>query len=120
MSVKIFKAEVDAGLENLIQSNASVAYSSLATPHAPNDVEEEKAKLIAFSSNADANPDQFDLYYLNTVLVSTGWNKNDDVFDLQEVWGARKTPEDKQFNFMHDESDIIGHITGNKVVTKTV
>ena len=116
MSVKIFKAEVDAGLENLIQSNASVAYSSLATPHAPNDVEEEKAKLIAFSSNADANPDQFDLYYLNTVLVSTGWNKNDDVFDLQEVWGARKTPEDKQFNFMHDESDIIGHITGNKVV----
>ena len=116
MSVKIFKAEVDAGLENLIQSNASVAYSSLAAPHAPNDVEEEKAKLLAFSSDAGANPDQFDLYYLNTVLVSTGWNKNDDVFDLQEVWGARKTPEDKQFNFMHDESDIIGHITGNKVV----
>ena len=116
MTVQVFKAEVDAGLENLIHSNASVAYSSLAAPYAPNDVEEEKAKLLAFSSDAGANPDQFDLYYLNTVLVSTGWNKNDDVFDLQEVWGARKTPEDKQFNFMHDESDIIGHITGNKVV----
>lgn len=80
MTVQVFKAEVDAGLENLIHSNASVAYSSLAAPYAPNDVEEEKAKLLAFSSDAGANPDQFDLYYLNTVLVSTGWNKNDDVF----------------------------------------
>ena len=28
---------------------------------------------------AEANPDQIDLFYLESVLVSTGWNKNDDV-----------------------------------------
>jgi hypothetical protein len=49
-------------------------------------------------------------------LVSTGWNKNDDVFDLEETWGAKDTPVDKQFNFGHDESDIIGHITGSIVL----
>ena len=36
----------------------------------------------------------------------------------QATWAARNTPEDKQFNFMHDENDIIGHITGSYVLTK--
>lgn len=31
------------------------------------------------------------------------------------MWEARSTPEDKQFNYMHNEKDIIGHITGNYV-----
>jgi hypothetical protein len=62
------------------------------------------------------NKDQLDLYYLKSVLVSTGWNKNDDVFSNDELWVARKTPEDKQFNYMHNEEDIIGHITSNEVV----
>ncbi|MBY0525593.1 MAG: hypothetical protein K2R98_19465 [Gemmataceae bacterium] len=62
------------------------------------------------------NEGQFDLFYLKTLLVSTGWNLNDDVFDLGEVWAARKTPEDKQFNYEHDCKDIIGHITDTHVV----
>jgi len=33
------------------------------------------------------------------------------VFDRAEVWAARTTPEDKPFNYGHDEKDIIGHIT---------
>ena len=31
------------------------------------------------------------------------------------MWEARSTPEDKQFNYGHNEKDIIGHITGNYV-----
>ena len=38
------------------------------------------------------------------------------MFDPKELWDAKNTPEDKPFNFMHNEKDIIGHITGNKVV----
>ena len=64
------------------------------------------------------NKDQIDLHYIESVLVSCGWNKNDDVFLAQSTWDARNTPEDKQFNFMHDENDIIGHITGSYVLTK--
>ena len=51
-------------------------------------------------------------------LVSTGWNKNDDVFQTKATWDARHTPEDKQFNFMHNENDIIGHIARDYVVDK--
>ena len=36
--------------------------------------------------------------------------------DAQYTWAARNTPEDKQFNLMHNENDIIGHITGCYVV----
>jgi hypothetical protein len=119
MNIPIFQSETDAGLSDQIRSNASIAYSSLAAPFAPSVSDEEFAKLMLSNSKAQSNPDQIDLYYLNSVLVSTGWNKNDDVFDPKEVWAAKSTPEDKQFNFMHDENDIIGHITGNCVLNSS-
>ena len=115
MSLPIYKNEIRDGLEDVLRANSSIAYSSPLKSHTPSEGEQEKAKLIALESVAE-NQDQFDLYYLNSVLVSTGWNKNDDIFDIEETWAARSTPEDKQFNFMHDETDIIGHITGNFVL----
>tara|TARA_A100001515_G_scaffold47109_2_gene37168 strand:- start:13849 stop:15315 length:1467 start_codon:yes stop_codon:yes gene_type:complete len=111
MTIKIFQKEIDDGIGELVKSTASVAYCSAATIQ--EDIPEEVvAKAVA------ENKDQIDLYYLESVLVSTGWNKNDDVFTSDATWAARSTPEDKQFNFMHDENDIIGHITGSYVLTK--
>ena len=73
---------------------------------------------VALASSINfANPNQDDLFYMESVLVSVGWNDNDDVFDKAEVWSARNTPVDKQFNFMHKETEIIGHITSSKVVS---
>lgn len=115
--MEIYKSEIEAGLSDLLQNN-SVAYCAQANLHKGSI---EAAKVVI--SDVDVlekviaqNKDQMDLYYLESVLVSTGWNKNDDVFDPQETWAARNTPEDKQFNFMHNEDDIIGHITGSYVV----
>ena len=111
MTIKIFQKEIDDGIGELVKSTASVAYCSQAI--AGRDIPDEVvAKALA------ENKDQIDLYYLESVLVSTGWNKNDDVFTSDATWAARNTPEDKQFNFMHDENDIIGHITGSYVLTK--
>ena len=117
MNIPIYKDEYNNGLEELIKSTASVAYSSVVDTYIPD--QEQQSDIEKLMSNHEAvaeNKDQFDLYYLQSVLVSTGWNKNDDVFDWKETWAARNSPEDKQFNFMHDESDIIGHITGSVVV----
>ena len=116
--MKIYKSELEAGLEDAIKANASVAYSSPVSFYTPNKKQKESIKnLVVAQDNATAeNKDQYDLYYLSSILVSTGWNKNDDVFDLEETWGAKDTPVDKQFNFGHDESDIIGHITGSVVL----
>ena len=111
MTIKIYQQEIDDGIGDLVKSTASVAYCAEATIQ--KDIPQEiVAKAVA------ENKDQIDLYYLESVLVSCGWNKNDDVFMPEATWAARNTPEDKQFNFMHDENDIIGHITGSYVLTK--
>lgn len=108
--IKVFKQEVFEGLADAIRSQASVAYCGQALN--TNKTSNNKAidKILAENKN------QVDLFYLESILVSTGWNKNDDVFLASATWDARSTPEDKQFNFMHDENDIIGHITGSYVV----
>jgi len=108
-TIQVFQSEINDGVAEAVKSQASVAYcSSVAVADKPAVTPE--IKVLA------ENKDQFDLYYLESVLVSTGWNKNDDVFVPEATWAARKTPEDKQFNFMHDENDIIGHITSCYVV----
>ena len=113
--ITIFEKEKRDGLEESIASQNSLAYCAPAAVVPKEDWPEstpELEKILAGKSN----PDQIDLYYLESVLVSTGWNKNDDVFSTQSTWEARSTPEDKQFNFMHNENDIIGHITGSYII----
>ena len=114
--MKIYPQEIKDGVSELVQSSASVAYCMPASlcEEIESETQEAGDKIKAES----ANPKQIDLYYLKSCLVSTGWNKNDDVFDASQTWAARNTPEDKQFNFMHDENDIIGHITGSYVVDR--
>lgn len=113
MTIKIFSAEREAGLEELIRANASIALLADAAIAEPFEVS-EKAKSY-FLATAE-NKGQIDLHYIKTVMVSTGWNKNDDVFDPAEMWNARHSPEDKPFNFEHNQADIIGHITGSQAV----
>ena len=113
--MNIYPKEISDGLESSLEKTGAISYASVAYAYVPSEEQVERAKLLAAKSQGKSNLNQVDLYYLNSVLVSTGWNKNDDVFDITETWAARNTPEDKQFNFMHDESDIIGHITANVV-----
>jgi len=119
MTIKIYKQEIVDGIGDLVKSTASIAYCSEATAH---EGKVSIAKSIVPQDIMDKilaeNKDQVDLHYIEAVLVSTGMNKNDDVFTSQAAWDARHTPEDKQFNFMHNENDIIGHITGSYVLTK--
>jgi len=120
MTIKVYQCEIEDGVSELVKSTASIAYCTeaavkkgeLATTKRVIDNKEVLDKVLA------ENKDQIDLYYIESILVSTGWNKNDDVFLSEATWEARSTPEDKQFNYMHDEDDIIGHITGSYVLTK--
>jgi hypothetical protein len=118
--MKTFQREITDGLGELVKSTASVAYCSPVSLHS--DTMENAKSIISnpevLTKVIAENKDQRDLFYLEAVLVSTGWNKNDDIFTATNTWAARDTPEDKQFNFMHDENDIIGHITGSYVLTK--
>jgi hypothetical protein len=119
--MKIYQQEILDGLSEQVKTQASIAYCApalLVTNIDQDDTWNISRKNIE-KIKASSNPNQIDLYYLKSVLVSTGWNKNDDVFDPQQTWAAKNTPEDKQFNFMHNENDIIGHITGSYVVDRS-
>lgn len=108
--VKVYASEIEAGIGEIVAWSNSIAYECRivsSEKHQP----ETPIKVAA----AYANPNQPDLYYLKSVLVSTGWNNNDDIFTPFYTLKASKTPVDKQFNYMHDEKDIIGHITGSYI-----
>lgn len=106
--IAIYKSEIEDGLKDKIVSSLSISSCSELEVVQPFSTSE--FKTIA------ENKGQVDLYYLKSILVSTGWNKNDDVFDRAEVWVARSTPEDKPFNYEHDQSQIIGHITSCQAI----
>lgn len=120
--IPVYKAEKEAGLVQAIQANASIAYLAPASIN-KNPNKELALSLAAVKQHTIAtNQNQVDLFYLKDILVSTGWNLNDDVFTLAETWSARHTSEDKQFNLNHNiksvvngervfHNDIIGHIT---------
>lgn len=117
--VPVYKAERDLGLAGKVRASRSFAVAALAQLADPDPglVIPKRAWAEAFKHKVKAtNEGQPDLHYLKTILVSTVWNKNDDVFVREETWAARHTPEDKRFNYEHVDEDIIGHITANYVV----
>ncbi len=110
--MQIFDQEVKDGLENRLSAQASISYASEVVPS----IFYDKHKIKDIKSLASFNDE--DLYYVQSILVSSSWNKNDDIFDKNEVWAARHTPEDKPTNLEHDEATIIGHITANWPITE--
>lgn len=107
----IFKQELADGLEYKIASSASISYACMVEPCSTS-IQNNMKHIKSLASLDDS-----DLYYVQSILVSTSWNKNDDIFDKTEVWAARNTPEDKPTNLEHDENTIIGHITANWPIT---
>lgn len=113
--MKIYKSEIQAGLESKLRTNNSVAYVTKINPKNFRSYIETQPKYASFMK-AQAARDNMDLYPIDSILVSVGENKNDDVFDKLEVWEARHTPEDKPLNYNHISTDIVGHIVSNVAV----
>jgi hypothetical protein len=107
----VFQKEIEDGLDRDIISKASISYASVAEPCSDNI--KSGIDFKAFASMSDE-----DLYYTQSILVSTSWNKNDDIFDKNEVWTARHSPEHKPTNIEHNENTIVGHIVSNFPITE--
>ena len=108
--MQIFDQEITDGLADKLSSVASISYASMASPCLDNKKNKHFKSIASF--------DDEDLYYVQSILVSSSWNKNDDIFDKTEVWNARHTPEHKPTNLEHNEDDIIGHIISNWPITE--
>jgi hypothetical protein len=109
--MQIFEQEKLDGLEDSLRSSASITYASKVESSTKDNTTIKNFKSLASFNDSD-------LYYVQSILVSSSWNKNDDIFDKVEVWSAKNTPEDKPTNLEHDESLIIGHITANWPITE--
>lgn len=111
MNIKLFQSEIEAGLAELIEQN-SIAYLTEITP----------SENINFNfdlehpKEAIAGDKAYDLFGFNSILVSVGWNGNDDVFAPQEVWAAKDTPIHKRININHNEKEIVGVMTAAVVL----
>lgn len=108
--MQLFQQEYDDGLAELINSSASISYAAAIEP-CDTDLKSKTFKALASIQDSD-------LYYTQSILVSSSWNKNDDIFDKNEVWAARHSPEHKPTNLEHDEGIIIGHIVSNYPITE--
>ena len=114
--MQVFAAEKEAGLEHQIKTQSSIAYES------PILLDEKQDLAQAFDnlSISTAAIDDKDIYHVYSILVTTSWNKNDDVFDKAEVWAAQNTPKYKPANLEHDERQIVGGIVDNWSVDKNM
>lgn len=114
--IRVYASEKADGLEEKILSNLSVAFDCSVELLDRQDINTKITAATACNMKALAGEgvgDAHSLYYGKSIMVSTGKNKNDDVFLPEELWKARHTPEDKPLNYEHDQDDVIGHITGN-------
>lgn len=112
--MQIYPAEIEAGLEHFLQSSASISYASAVEKSSNFFSASQKDQIKDLPElKALAGINDSDLYYVQSILVSSIWNLNDDVFLKEEVWNARNTPVHKPTNLGHNENLIVGHITAN-------
>lgn len=102
--MKIYDIEREHGLADKILAQSSIAFLSPTMDLCTT----AKANTLLVPKFAFAEANDPDLYKTLSVLVSTVWNRNDDIFDKYEVWAARNTPTYKPTNLDHDESKIVG------------
>lgn len=108
----IYEHEYNDGIADKILAKTSLAYSTEVQLCTKNDINFARANSNEYQKTVSNFTDE-DLYYVQSILVSSSWNKNDDIFDKKEVWAARSTPEDKPTNLEHQEDLIVGHIISN-------
>lgn len=111
--MKVYAQEIKDGLTGALADNKVKCECNIVECFDAVSKLDDKYKLALATF---LNPNQVDLYYLHAILVSIGWNKNDDVFGRNDLISAVHSPVDKPFNFMHDNEYIIGHITDSTLV----
>jgi hypothetical protein len=115
--IPIYKAEYGVeGLAEKIQSSASVMYYSPATTHALS----ERSIATLQSAMADKKLAKLanDMYTTKSILVSTVWNLNDDIFLPEPTWAARNSPVHKPTNLGHNEHELVGNIIETWAINK--
>ena len=124
--MRIYQAEKDDGLDfHMNQSGSSSAFVTAQAQvcdiekYLSSDLVAELAHSTVQTVEELVGQQQPDLALIVAILVSTGWNLNDDIFTPAEVWQARSTPIHKPMNDNHQADKILGHIVQTRVLDKS-
>jgi len=120
---KVYAAEREAGLgEAIAGARSCTLIARLKTaPPSPNIqplLDSLMDRIAAGGYEELLEQAQADLAPIVSILVSTGWNLNDDVFLPDETYAAKDTPVHKPINVEHERDRIIGHIIESRAVDK--
>ena len=105
--MQIFQQEYDDGLSESIMGKKSLSFASVVEPLSIDAVSKQMKALASIKDT--------DMQYVQSILVTSNWNKNDDIFEPEEIWKAKETPEHKPTNLNHDEKLIIDLKTTNDI-----
>ena len=112
--MKVYKPEIDDGLAVAVQEScrftAACQIQKILEPQSFIDANQEELRKKLGETLGSDDQDIFDLYPVRTIMVTTGWNGNTDIFDRFDTWAARLSPINKPFNVGHIPRQIIGHI----------
>ena len=113
MAIKVYNREKGLGLEAKILASSKVITAASLLPKS------EKSDLSLavelYGEEYSKNASKYlppDLAIVNAILVTTNWNKNDDVFTPDETWAAKYTPSLKPANQDHIGREGVG----NKII----
>lgn len=117
MSIKIYPAEANAGLTDALGDNrvsvaSCISETNIIQRAQADEYYEEQEKEWESKGLLPG------LLKVNAILVTTNWNKNDDVFSPDELWASRLTPTYKPANTDHNNGNgtpnqIVGFIQGS-------
>src|ERR1022692_139165 len=106
--IPIYSAEID--ISDRIKSGCSIAHIVECKSIDPLSFSKTESDLLVLTAaNKDPERKNFDLHYLQALLVTSVLNENQDYFSPLELWQSRNTVADKPFNLEHECDNIIGH-----------
>ena len=113
--IPIFSEEKD--ISDRIKSGCSIAHLVECKEIIPTDpLFPSQTEILKLSASKDPERKNFDLHYLQALLVTSVLNENHDYFSPLELWQSRNTVADKPFNLEHECDNIIGHTVGGYVI----
>ncbi len=107
--MQIFDAE--KAIAHLIENDKTIAFLETQTDTAKaSEGESPTEELIEYLKEGTSVT--FDSYWFPAILVTTNWNRNDDVFTPEQIWPARNTPINKPVSWCHNASEENNEVIG--------
>jgi len=114
--MKIYSQEIKDGLSQAFADIKPISIASKLEMIASDQIVHRMEVQKAISNKTIPQSDDKQLLYTKSLMVSSNWNINDDIFFKNYTWAARKSPLYKPNNLDHIEAEVVGAIIDTWVI----